>query len=309
MTRSKGYFFIVLASLLWGSMGVAAKHLFDLGITPQELVQARLTISVVMLVLFWAFKDKSVLKISSGDIIPLFLLGGLGIALNYFSYFFAISKISVASAILLQYFGPSLIALYSVLILKEKFTTNMKFAIILTLLGCFFVTGAYSTSFEDLNIAGILAGCVAAISYALYTLGSETLMKKMRASTVQIYAFLFAAIIWNVSYPPLSFLGNYLAPSTWLLYVWVGVMGTIIPFALFLSGVALIRSTRAAVMSTLEPIFAAFMAFIFLNEKLDIYQIGGVIIVVAAIVILNLKRVPSRSLFLWYFLPKVRRKN
>ena len=63
-----------------------------------------------------------------------------------------------------------------------------------------------------------------------------------------------------------------------------------IPFALFFMGINHIRSTRASITATLEPIAAGFLAYLFLGEGLAPLQVVGGAMVVGAIVLLQLKR-------------------
>ena len=60
-------------------------------------------------------------------------------------------------------------------------------------------------------------------------------------------------------------------------------MGTVLPFALFFIGVNFIRSTRASITATLEPISAGFFAYFFLGEVLEPLQlVGGAMVVLSA---------------------------
>jgi len=67
-------------------------------------------------------------------------------------------------------------------------------------------------------------------------------------------------------------------------------VGTLLPFSLFFVGVNYIRSTRASITSTAEPISAGFMAYLFLGETLEPLQILGGALVVAAIVLLQIQK-------------------
>ncbi|MGA9179265.1 MAG: DMT family transporter, partial [Desulfobacterales bacterium] len=69
-----------------------------------------------------------------------------------------------------------------------------------------------------------------------------------------------------------------------------GVMGTLIPFGLYLEGINLIRSTRASITATLEPITAGIISYFFLNEIMEIPQIAGGIIVIISIILLQLNQ-------------------
>ncbi len=66
-------------------------------------------------------------------------------------------------------------------------------------------------------------------------------------------------------------------------------MGTAIPFGLYFVGINYIRSTRASITATLEPISAGFIAYLFLGEILEPLQILGGVLVIAAIVLLQLQ--------------------
>ena len=57
----------------------------------------------------------------------------------------------------------------------------------------------------------------------------------------------------------------------------------------FFAGINRIRSTRASITATLEPIFAGFLAFILLGERLMLLQVIGGSMVILAIVLLQLQ--------------------
>ena len=71
--------------------------------------------------------------------------------------------------------------------------------------------------------------------------------------------------------------------------LYIAVFGTIIPFGLFFVGVNHIRSTRATITSTIEPISAGFIAYLFLGEALAPLQILGAALVIGAIILLQLR--------------------
>lgn len=282
-----GYFYVVLAALMWGLSGSSAKFLFNSGITPFQLVQLRLTISTVLLFLGLLIGYSSLLKISRRDIFYFIMFGTVGMAGVQFTYLFAISKIKVAAAILLQYLAPSFIALHSVVFMREKLNRSTLTALIGATLGCYLVVGAYNLEILSMNIVGIISGILSAITFAWYTIHGEYGMRRYNPWTVLFYALFFGAIVWNILHPPLeAFMHSYSAVQWgWILYI--GVMGTLIPFGLYLEGINLIRSTRASITATLEPITAGVISYIFLNEIMEILQIAGGVIVIASIILLQ----------------------
>ena len=283
-----GYVYVVLAALLWALSGSSAKFLFNSGISPFQLVQLRLTISTALLFLCLLARFSSLLRIDRKDIFYFMLFGTVGMAGVQFTYLFAISKIKVAAAILLQYLAPSFIALHSVVFMREKLSRSTLIALIGATLGCYLVVGAYNIEILSMNIVGIISGLLSAITFAWYAIHGEYGMRRYNPWTVLFYALLFGAVVWNILHPPLeAFMHDY-SSVQWLWIMYIGVLGTLVPFGLYLEGINLIRSTRASITATLEPITAGIIAYLFLNEIMEALQITGGIIVIASIILLQL---------------------
>ena len=62
------------------------------------------------------------------------------------------------------------------------------------------------------------------------------------------------------------------------------------PFGLYFEGINLIRSTHASITATLEPIAAAVISYIFLDEIMGPLQILGGAMVIASVILLQLKQ-------------------
>jgi len=285
-----GYVYVVFAALMWGLSGSSAKFLFNSGITPFQLVQLRLTISAALLFLCLLVRFSSLLRIDYKDIFYFILFGTVGMAGVQFTYLFAISKIKVAAAILLQYLAPSFIALHSVVFMREKPSQRTLIALIGAILGCYLVVGAYNIEIISMNIVGIISGILSAITFAWYSIHGEYGMRRYNPWTVLFYALFFGAVVWNILHPPLeAFMHDY-SLLQWLWILYIGVLGTLVPFGLYLEGINLIRSTRASITATLEPITAGIISYIFLNEIMEALQIIGGIIVIASIILLQLRQ-------------------
>lgn len=169
----RGYFYVIVGAILWAVSGSSSKFLFNSGITPFELVQLRTTISASLLFLIFFFFKPKLLKISSKDIAYFIVLGTVGMAAVQFTYFFAISKIQVAAAILLEYLAPILIALHAVIFARDRLSLMTVSAIIGAVIGCYFVVGAYNLDLFAMNRLGILSGLGAAVSFAWYSVHGE----------------------------------------------------------------------------------------------------------------------------------------
>lgn len=286
----KGYICVVLAAVMWGSSGTAGKALFNGGMTPFELVQIRVTVSTLILAVVFAVFFRPLFKVRPRDLLYFLLLGGVIMAMVQVTYFFAISKIQVAAAIFLQYLAPVMIAFFSILFWKEAFTLTKFLALLFSLVGCYLIVGGYSLHLLKMNQMGILSGVLSALCFAAYALVGEKGMHRYSPWTVLFYSFLFATITWHVFYPPFQYLRTEFTGPQWGWIFYVSIVGTLLPFGLFFVGVNYVRSTRASITATLEPISAGLFAYLFLKESLQPLQMAGGLMVVAAIVVLQMKK-------------------
>jgi drug/metabolite transporter (DMT)-like permease len=281
---------VIAAAVMWASSGTASKALFMSGIKPFQLVQIRITLSSLFLVLVMGLFVRRLLKIRLVDIVYFFFLGGVLLVLVQATYLFTISKMPVAAAILLQYTSPLIVAFYSICFWEERLTSAKVVAGALSLLGCYLVVGGYSLELLKMNRVGILVGLASAVLFASYSLFGERGMHRHQPWTVVFYAFLFAAVTLNILQDPFHFMKSGYSQTQWGYMLYIALVGTLLPFGLFFEGVNRIRSTRATITSTAEPISAALIAYLFLGEALEPLQILGGALVITAIVLLQLQQ-------------------
>jgi drug/metabolite transporter (DMT)-like permease len=286
----RGYLFVVLAAVLWAVSGSSAKFLFNRGITAFQLVQMRLTLASALLLIWFLWRKRPFLRVARRDLGSFILLGSVGMASVQFTYLFTISKIQVAAAILLEYLAPVLIAVHAVVFAHQRLTRTLVTALIGATAGCYLVVGGYNLDLVNMNRVGIISGLLSAVSFAAYAVYGEKLMCRYSSWTVLLYSLVFAALLWNVVQPPLGFLGRSYSLVEWAWILYIAVLGTIVPFWLYCEGINLIRSTRASITATLEPITAGLIAYLFLGEMMERLQLAGGILVIASIVLLQLRR-------------------
>lgn len=283
-----GYGCVLMAAVLWASSGALSKFLFNSGISPFQLVQLRTTLSAAVLLGWFLIQMPQYLKISRKDILYFAVLGSVVMASMQFFYLFAISKIHVAAAILLQYLAPIFIAVYSATLLREKPAPATVIAVSGTTLGCYLVVGAYNLDILNMNFQGIVSGILSAVAFAGYSVLSEYGLRRYHPVTVLFYALFFASLTWNMFHPPLEGFMHAYSAGTWIRILCIALPGTLLPFGLYVKGLGIIGSARASITATFEPITAAIISYVFLNEAMSLVQIAGAVMVIAAIVLLQL---------------------
>lgn len=284
-----GYGYVVVAAVLWAISGAASKFLFMNGISALHLVQLRITLALTVLFLWLVITQPALLKITREDL-PYFFLLGVILASAQFTYLYAISKIQVAAAILLQYQAPVFVVLYSVAVGRKKIRPVTFASLAGALAGCYLVVGAYDVDVLNINRMGIIAGLASAVAFAWYSVQSEYGMDRYSPWTVLVYALLFAAPIWNIFQPPLEAFARPYSTAEWGWIVFIAVFGTVFAFGFYNKGVRQIQSAHASITATLEPITAAVISYLFLNEVMEVYQFIGAAMVIASISLLQIRR-------------------
>lgn len=284
-----GYFYVALSSLLFAISGTASKFLFNQDVTPYQLVQIRTVLASWVLLAWLIFADPTSLRIPVRSL-PRFTTLGFVLAATMFAYFYAISKIQVAAAILLQYQSPVLVAIYTLVSSRERHSTATLLAIVGSGLGCYLAVGAYTLDLLSLNRAGIIGGICAAAFLACYTVLSESALRNYKPWTVLFYASLFSAVACNLFISPFEGLVRSYSAVQWMWILFISIAGTAVSLGLYNKGLRMIRATHASITATLQPISAAVIAFLFLGEVMTHWQLFGVGLVVASIVVLQIGR-------------------
>ena len=146
--RVKGSLMILGAATAWGLMGTLARYLFTAGeVGPLHLTAIRSTLAALLLVVGLLVWDQRQLRLPLKDIPQAVLVGIAGIAMANFTYYYTISLTNVATAILLQYMAPILVAVASVFLLGERLTWIILVALTLAVGGCFLMVKGYDPSF------------------------------------------------------------------------------------------------------------------------------------------------------------------
>ncbi|MGC9029381.1 MAG: DMT family transporter [Desulfomonilaceae bacterium] len=282
-----GYLCVTMAALCWAASGAAAKNILEGGISPSALVQVRVTLASLLLGGYFGLFRRDLLTIRVGDV---WLMAAIGVLMAsvQFTYFFTISQMNVMAAVLLQYLAPFFVAMYAICCWGERFALYKIVSLVLAFAGCYLVVGGYNIELVQMHFWGIIGGLSAAVCYAAYALVGEKVMHRYRPWTAAFYALLVSAVVWNVIYPPLDFLTAPYDGRQWAHIVFVVLVGTIAPFGLYFVGVNYIRSTRAMITASLEPLASGVAAYLYLGEKATLPQALGALLVIIAIALLQL---------------------
>jgi drug/metabolite transporter (DMT)-like permease len=289
MLRSKsalGFAGAAGAAALWAISGVFGKILMMAAISPSQLVFYRSALGSALLGAILLPRSKTLLRVSFRDLPFLIASGVLGLALTQFFYYAAIQAMSVGLAILLQYLAPLWIILFERVWRKKPIARSNILALALALSGCFLVSLPAGSS-AQLSPRGLFFGIAAGVCFASYSLMSQKALESYPETTVLFYGMLFTSLFWGVFASGIKTSWLAIGHSQLGLIMYVTVMGTLLPFFLFIFALKRLEASQVGIVTTLEPVLAAGIAWIHLGERLTLMQMIGGFLVLSAIVLLQ----------------------
>ena len=304
-----GNLLVSIAALLWGTSFVAIEWGFrESDIDPLVYVFLRFSIATLMFLpfAFWKMKRKTSI-IGNKAIILIALFNALAFMLQFIGQQYT----SAGKASLFVNFYAITVPLIAPLILPEKYSWRVIVSAILGFSGAFFVT----TNLDFKNIQGgtwkgDLLTLGSGIAWTLYILFSKKLLEKDKQIS-GLDAF-FGTIVWTTIFltlvVPLAFINNsifvsyswgiVIAQLNWKVIVsilYLALVCTVGAFALYMVGLKKAEAGESVIYMFLEVVVAFLLGWVFLKTIPKKWEYVGAAMIVAAIILVSIKRKGIRS--------------
>ena len=289
---TRGVLAVALAAGLWAGAAAVASSLFDRGVEPLELVAARAVVATLGFALIpaaWSSRGRREQRRGRQKGAWVVALG-LALALVNLAYYVAIERLAVAVAIVLQYSAPALVVLWTTFVSRRRPSGRVVIALVAAMAGVVLVSEVVGGDLGRFDALGVAMGLASAILFASYTLLSERVERDYGPLNAVFRAFATASLVWIVFLVPRGWPSSLFEGENVLPILFVGLAGTLAPFSLYVWGVSHIKSERASIAATLEPVLAALFAWLWLEESLSPAQIAGGALVLGAVVALQVRR-------------------
>ena len=278
--RWRGSLMVIGATLCWGIAAAGIKLLFrKQAVDPLTLVVVRAYLASLTLFALLSATGPARLRIGRREARLAAMIGIGGLLINNFLYFQAIHRTNVATALLLQYQAPVLVALYTAMVQRQRLSRRLFLSLAFALTGCALIVRIYDPSILRPNLLGVLAGIGTAFAFAFYILTSRVALRTIGAWTLLAYAYLAASLVWAAVLPPWRLFAPGFPLHTWGAFLAIATLGTVLPFGLFISSLKYLPPTQASIISMLEPVVAAIAAYFLVGEiLLPIQLLGGALV-------------------------------
>ena len=278
---------ILLAGCFWGVIGLFTRSLSAAGVTSAGVLIIRSGGCAVLFAAWALLKDRALLRFLRKDA-WLILLFGLVTFFFTYCYYQSIAYGSLSAACTLMYSAPMFVMVMSLFLFGERFSRRKLAALLCAVAGCALVSGVLEGD-STLSTAGVVYGLLAGIGYASYSVCIKALSNRgCETLTMNIWGWLIAAaaglIVWGPG-PAAPLLDG---GKTTLLCLGLIVISGFLPALLYSLGLRGEEAGKGAVMASVEPVVASLTGFIAFGEAPTPLGILGVVLVLAAVALLNL---------------------
>ncbi|TVP45475.1 MAG: DMT family transporter [Gemmatimonadales bacterium] len=263
------YLQVLLAGTLWGTSGPFSVALYRVGIPPTSVAMIRPAAGLLFLFAFLAFRGRGAFRLGTRDALVLVGLGGIVVGLFQLAYQFSTESVGVPATVALLYLAPAWVVGMSAIFLGERITAVRGGLALLSIGGVWLtVFGAQGVD-VDLTLRGILWGCVTGVSYGTYTLFGK-ITGRTRGALVPLFwstvgGTMAVAAFVVVGGDPLVLPSD--AP-TWGLALLFGLLTMAAAPLLLFSALRTLEAGRASIGTTIEPLVAAVLAMLLLEQTL-----------------------------------------
>jgi hypothetical protein len=293
-----GILMAAVGSVLFSGKAILVKLCFGYGINPETLIALRMLMALPMFwaVYWWESRRKTMAPISSLDRGKLFFLGFLGYFLSSYIDFIGLQYISAGLERIVLYLTPTIVLVISHFLLHKPISRLQWYALIVGYLGVFvvFIQDASSTGIHAWY--GMLLVFASACSYAIYLIGSGEMVRRIGSVRLVVYASsasAFFSILQSTIYNPSAMLEQ-VAQIYWLSLLNAGLC-TVIPMLLIMVAINRIGSPLVAQAGIVGPVSTIFMGYLVLGEPITAVQIGGMLLVIAAMWLLVRNDAPRKK--------------
>ena len=288
-----GIILTLLGATLWGVSGTSVQFVGNFrNMNLEWLLTMRLITAGLLTVLYgWIRQGNAIFNVFRNwrDTLGLIIFGVFGMALCQYTYFGSIVIAGAGIATVLQYLAPSMIIIYLLVRYGKQPSTGEIISVILALAGTICLMGNNGFSFESFRSDVLFWGLLSAVGVAVYSVSPVRLLATYGTIPIVGFGMLLSGLVAAALFQkPHSY-------ATWDVWTVVGCfnvvfLGTIVSFNAYLEGVKRIGAVSGSILSSIEPISAAFFGWALLGNQFNWVGILGMAMIIATVMIIALEK-------------------
>lgn len=297
--KFKGGVFVFLGACSFGVLSTIVKLAYGEGFDVGQITGSQSMFGMLILWMIYIVQHKfcgipSIVNDENGEppsrLTPLWkiIIAGSFTGLVGIFYYQSVKLIpaSIAIILLMQYLWISILIEW--VFFKKKPHRMQMFAAFIVALGTVLAGGVFNESLH-LNTKGIMFGFLAAISYSIFLMTSGRVGNELPPFKKSALMITGSMILTWVVFPPIFLIDGTLIDGLYKWGIVLALLGTVIPPLFFSIGIPKVGVSLAAILSAAELPVAVTSSHFILKEDVQFLQWLGVIIILGAIALTNLK--------------------
>jgi len=276
--------FVLIGAILWGTTGTAQSFAPE-GASPGAIGAIRLAIGGLALLLLAIIRGSYRSQEKWPKLIV--VLATVSMAAYQPFFFAAVAKTGVAVGTVVTIGSvPVLTGILGFFFKKERPGKRWAVATMLAIVGCIFLFAkGGSISLQPL---GVILALLAGLAYATYAISSKELLQNHPPDAVIATTCCLSAVLLS----PLLFvngLGWLETPRGLAVGLYLGLIASALAYMIYATGLASIPVATAVTLSLAEPLTAALLGILVLDERFTFYTLFGVVSLLMGLLLLSLK--------------------
>lgn len=285
-----GLFYAAISSASFGFSPLFSIALIAAGLTNFDVLSYRWLTAALVLIIYAFIKGKSLSLNSFSEVWKVMLLSALR-AITSITLLIGYANIASGIASTINFMYPVIVAFCMMLFFGEQKSWVTFGAIALAILGVYLMASGDGLTVEGGNTTlGLTCSLISAFSFAAYYI----VMKRSKADKIEAVKF----TTWIMVLSAVYFIAGGLITEgsisivtdgrSWLYILGLGLWATMVSNFTGVKAVRRIGPTLTSILGALQPLTAVILGALFLDEHLGLKAIAGIVLIMAAVIIIVL---------------------
>ena len=304
MQGNRGYLMVLMAALMWGSIGIFVNELSAAGVTSVSIAALRLLAGAVIMVpvLIWRGAARAggsplrLFRISPRSLFLCALVGVIGLACSNCAYYESIKYVGMSTASVLLYTSPVFGCVLGRILYSERIEANKLAAVVLNIAGCVLTATDGDVGSLAFNVYGIALGVLGGFTGALLAVFTKMATERVDPLAVTFFGFLFGGLVMGAAAFPWTDISGAISPHTLLVLVGFALVPTALAYILYMDGLSRgLEASKVPVVASFETVATVLVGVGVYAEAAGPVKVLGVCLVLLSIVTMNINLAALRK--------------
>lgn len=295
MQGNRGYLMVLVAALMWGSIGIFVNELSAAGMTSVSIAALRLLAGAAIMVpvLIWRGADRGgnparLFKVPPRALIPCALVGVIGLACSNCAYYESIKYVGMSTASVLLYTSPVFGCVLGRILYGEPIMANKVAAVAFNIAGCVLAATDGDVETLSFNGYGIALGVLGGFTGALLAVFTKMATERVDSLAVTFYGFVFGGLVMGTAAFPWVDISGAISPHTLLVLAGFALIPTALAYILYMDGLSRgLEASKVPVVASFETVATVLVGVGVYAEAAGPVKVLGVCLVLLSIVTMN----------------------